>query len=653
MGAREGNRPIPGTRRALAVLVTVAGLLAAAPPDAWALGAGGVKAAFDSSGSSMSADAHFVVFSTASRNITPESPDGCSCAYVRDTQTGVTTVENKDPNGVLAAGFGPISANGRYLAFDGGPIYERDLQTHVTTLVSRASGAFGAAANGASDSPDVSADGRFVVFTTEATNLSPDDISSDSDVYVRDLQANVTTLASRASGTPGAKADQASYQPSISADGRFVAFLTSSTNLDPGAVLPYVHVYVRDLQTNTTTLADRASGATGSGGNRDVHSLSISGDGASVAFETQSTNLSPDDPDTTEDVYVRNLQTNTTTLADRASGPSGTKADNASVEPRISGDGRLVVFSSLGANLDPGDPDGQFDTYLRDLNTSQTTLVRRATGAAGVKGNSTAIGTDMSPDGRYVMFESTADNLHPEDRDQTRDVFVRDLAGETTYLESRATVGYQRYVAPRGATPFRASLVPAFEACGAPNSSHGAPLAFPSCSPPTAASPNLTIGVGDRDPAPARSIGSLLYRVTAQYDPDLETTSYDVVIGISVTNVMRRAGLSDYTGELQARTSIRMTDRLTNDGYTLNGEGTVMDLDFALTVPCVATSSTIDGGSCALNTTAKAVLPGFVKEGLRRIYGLGPVRIYDGGPDEDAETTGDNSLFEVQGVFAP
>jgi hypothetical protein len=145
----------------------------------------------------------------------------------------------------------------------------------------------------------------------------------------------------------------------------------------------------------------------------------------------------------------------------------------------------------------------------------------------------------------------------------------------------------------------------------------------------------------------------LLYRVTSQYDPDLETTSYDVGIGISVTNVMRRVGLSDYTGELQARTSIRMTDRLTNDGYTLNGEGTVTDFDFALTVPCIATSSTIDGGSCALNTTAKAVLPGFVKEGLRRIYGLGPVRIYDGGPDEDADTTGDNSLFEVQGVFAP
>jgi Tol biopolymer transport system component len=635
------------------VLLTVAGLLAAAPPNAWALGAGGVKAAFDTGGSSMSGDAHFVAFSTASRNITPEVPDGCLCTYLRDTQTGVTNVESKDPNGVVTAGGGPISANGQFLLFGGGPIYERDLQTHVTTLVSRASGASGAAANGTSGSPDVSADGRFVAFSTAATNLSPDDISSDADVYVRDLQTNVTTLVSRATGTPGAKADQPSYGPSISADGRFVAFVTSSTNLDPSAIPPYSHVYVRDLQTNTTRLADRASGASGASGNRDVHSLSISGDGASVAFATQSTNLSPDDPDTNEDVYVRNLQTNTTTLADRASGPSGAKADNASVYPLISGDGRLVAFSSLGANLDPGDSDGELDIYLRDLNTSQTTLVSRATGAAGVKGNSTAIGTDMSPDGRYVMFESIADNLHPEDRDRTRDVFVRDLTGATTYLESRATAGYARYVAPRGATPFRASLVPAFAACGAPNSSHGAPLAFPSCSPPTAASPNLTIGVGDRDPAPARSIGSLLYRVTSQYDPDLETTSYDVGIGISVTNVMRRVGLSDYTGELQARTSIRMTDRLTNDGYTLNGEGTVTDFDFALTVPCIATSSTIDGGSCALNTTAKAVLPGFVKEGLRRIYGLGPVRIYDGGPDEDADTTGDNSLFEVQGVFAP
>ena len=135
------------------MLLTVAGLLAAAPPEAWALGAGGVKAAFDTGGSSMSGDAHFVAFSTASRNITPEVPDGCLCTYLRDTQTGVTNVESKDPNGVVTVGGGPISANGRYLIFGGGTIYERDLQTHVTTLVRRASGAFGAAANGSSDTP--------------------------------------------------------------------------------------------------------------------------------------------------------------------------------------------------------------------------------------------------------------------------------------------------------------------------------------------------------------------------------------------------------------------------------------------------------------------------------------------------------------------
>jgi Tol biopolymer transport system component len=635
-------------------------------PSASALGAGGAKGSFNSGHPSISSDARYIAFNSGSPNLTPEQQGGCSCVYVRDTQTGVTSLASVNPSGGTSDGGLPvISGDGRYVAFEGQgpnfntPVWRRDMQGVTTAVVSRATGPLGAIANDSSGEPSISADGRFVAFHSIATNLSPDDTTSEYDVYVRDLQLNTTVLVSRASGASGAKAANPSgplfsADPSISANGRYVAFLSSATNLDPAATDGLAHVYVRDLQTNTTTLADRVSGPAGTDANGNARYPSISGDGSSVTFTSQATNLSVDDTDTTEDVYVRNLQTNTTTLVDRASGPLGAKANNWAITPALSDDGHLVVFSSAGSNLDPADTDSTFDVFLRDLNTSQTTLVSRATGPSGADANSDAYElASITPDGRYVSFQSYANNLHHDDADQILDVFVRDLTGQATYLESRATVGWTLYARPRGATPFRVSLVPAFQACAAPNTSHGSPLAFPSCGPPSPNSPNLTVGVGDGSPALARSIGSLRLDAMPDSDPDDPADDSDIRIRFGLTNVMRKSDLSDYTGELQARTSVRMTDKLTNDGYTLNGNGTVSDFDFALTVPCVATASTLDGGSCTAVTTARAVLPGFVSHELRRIYELGQVRVYDGGPDEDADTTGDNSLFAVQGVFVP
>src|SRR5262245_44626673 len=297
-------------------------------------------------------------------------------------------------------------------------------------LVSRAGGAAGAKANASSDSPAISADGRFVVFHSQAANLDPADNDTTGDLFVRDLLTNSTTLVSRATGATGAKSNGNSSDASISGDGRFVAFESNSSNL--GGTL-FGGTYVRDLQTNTTTPVDRASGANGAFGDSFSLDASISADGRFVAFSSLASNLSPEDGDLIEDVFVRDLQTNTTTLVSRAGGANGATGDGDSATAAISADGRFVAFSSFAANLDPADHTGDEDIFVRDLQTNTTTLVSRADGADGAKANNgLSDNPTISADGRFVAFFSTATNLDPADNDTTGDLYVRDLQTNTT-----------------------------------------------------------------------------------------------------------------------------------------------------------------------------------------------------------------------------
>jgi Tol biopolymer transport system component len=248
---------------------------------------------------------------------------------------------------------------------------------------------------------------------------------------------NDVDLVSRASGASGTRGNGDSYADSVSADGRFVVFDSAATNLSPDDSDGFTDVYVRDLQTNTTTLVSRAGGVSGAKGNGNSGAPAISADGRFVAFTSDAMNLSPDDGDTTSDVYVRDLQTNTTTLVSRASGVAGAKG-RLSFAPAISADGRFVAFYSF-TRLSPDDGDAIFDAYVRDLQTNTTTLASRASGAGGAKGNGNSWRPAISADGRFVAFRSGATNLSPDDGDATEDVFVRDLQANTTTLVSRAT----------------------------------------------------------------------------------------------------------------------------------------------------------------------------------------------------------------------
>jgi hypothetical protein len=205
------------------------------------------------------------------------------------------------------------------------------------------------------------------------------------------------------------------------------------------------------------------------------------------------------------------------------------------------------------------------------------------------------------------------------------------------------------YPRPRGATPVRVPLVPAFRQCTAPNRTHGSPLASPSCGPPVQSSPNLTIGTPDANGNGVNSFGYVLLRAVVG-NSSTSADEANVLLTVSLTDVRKAAGLGDYGGELQEKMSLRITDKANGPGG--DEAGTVEDFPYAVTVPCAPTDSTGVGSTCSVTTGLDALVPGTVPEGKRSIWELGEIQVLDGGPDGVASTA-DNSLFAVQGVYAP
>lgn len=316
-------------------------------------------------------------------------------------------------------------------------VFVRDLSAGTTTLVSRA-GPSGPAADADSGAPAISADGRWVAFASFATNLGAGDSDPTSDIWLRDLQSGAVTLVSRADGLSGPTADLSAFAPSISADGRYVAFHSNATNLS-GVDGPGVDVFVRDVVAGTTTLASRADGPAGAGGDGPSTDASISGDGRVVAFTSSATDLTGDALGAAAtNVFARDLDAGTTRLVSRAPGAAGAPPDRAAFEPAISADGRHVAFTSSDDGLVPDDRDGTADILVRDLAALTTTLVSRGPGAAGPAGDGTSSAPAVSADGSRVAFVSSAPDLSDADADAHPDVFLRDLATGATILVSRA-----------------------------------------------------------------------------------------------------------------------------------------------------------------------------------------------------------------------
>ncbi len=272
---------------------------------------------------------------------------------------------------------------------------------------------------------DISADGRYVTFDSFADNLVASDSNHAVDVFVFDRQAGTTTLVSVSSG--GAQGDAGSDYPSISADGRYVAFSSDATNLVSGDLNGRTDIFVRDLQSGTT---ERVSvDAAGGEGDRPAGRASVTSDGRYVTFNSFATNLVPGDTNSASDVFVFDRQTGT---LERVSVDStGGEADDGSFITTISGDGRYVAFTSDATNLVSGDSNGLRDVFVHD--GQQRTTIRVSVSSSGAEGlHGRADSSRISEDGRFVAFYSAADNLVPGDTNMTGDIFVHDLQTSTT-----------------------------------------------------------------------------------------------------------------------------------------------------------------------------------------------------------------------------
>ena len=338
-----------------------------------------------------------------------------------------------------AASFSPVfSSRGRYVAFysdasnlvpgdtnDDEDIFLRDTRTGTTTRVSVDS--TGAQANWGSYSPSISADGRYVAFYSEASNLVVGDSNGANDVFVHDVKTGITTRVSVDSA--GIEGDERSFYCAISATGRYVAFDSLATNLVPGDTNGWQDVFVHDRLLGTTTRVSVDS--SGAQGNDASNYPGISADGKRVVFDSRSNNLVAGDTNGSVDIFVHDLTSGVTLCA--SVDPTGLPGNSGNGYTSISGDGRVVAFTSGSTNLVLGDTNKTGDVFVRDLVTGQTTRVSVST--AGVEGNGFSTiqtATTLSFDGRFVAFKSLATNLVPNDTNGMQDVFLHDVRLGTT-----------------------------------------------------------------------------------------------------------------------------------------------------------------------------------------------------------------------------
>jgi len=259
-----------------------------------------------------------------------------------------------------------------------------------------------------------------------------------------------TERASVAADGTGPEAGSFSGQPSLSADGRFVAFSSNACNLVPLTGCGHSQVYAHDRQTGSTKLLSAAPD--GTPGNEDSSTPALSTDARFVAFTSNATNLVGDDTNDRSDVFVFDQVSGA--IQRVSIGSDGHEGDNDSFGPSISADGRYVAFTSVATNLIPGDTNGALDVFIRDRDADangtfdepgagKTSIIRVSVGSDGTEGHGESFGPAMSADGRLIAFTSSADNLTADDTNAVPDVLVHDQGTGVTVRVSVSTEGAQ------------------------------------------------------------------------------------------------------------------------------------------------------------------------------------------------------------------
>jgi hypothetical protein len=338
-----------------------------------------------------------------------------------------------------------VSADGRYIAFTSTAndlvpddtnifpdVFVKDRQTGAIEVISRNAG--GIISNFVSSNPAISADGRYVAFLSNATNLVSNDLNGSNDIFLKDRQTgSITRINVDPNGNEANQGQSGFHAPAISSDGRYISFVSAASNLVLNDTNNQADVFVRDTQTGQTTRVSVTSGGVQVNSGADFFETpAISGDGRYVAFHSSASDLVLNDGNIFSDVFVHDRQTGQTTIASLGSGGiSGGNAFYSNVS--LSADGRHVGFTSNSGSLVVGDTNNNYDVFVRDLQSGQTTRV--SVSSTGVQGNGRS-GDDrphFSADGRFVLFDSEATNLVTGDTNGSLDLFLHDRqTGDTT-----------------------------------------------------------------------------------------------------------------------------------------------------------------------------------------------------------------------------
>jgi Tol biopolymer transport system component len=383
-----------------ALVVTVLGpaVALAHPPgttDRVSVSTQGVAGDDDSRLAAISGDGRFVAFWSFASTLAPGDTNGAADVFVRDRVTGTTERVSVDSRERQAIGAGIDTNFGR---------------------------------------PAISADGRYVAFASSATNLVKGDRNQVADIFLRDRQAGTTERVSMVDRRTEANAD--SLSPSISPDGRFIAYASFADNLVPGDTNFTSDVFLLDRSTRTLQRVSVSS--TGAQANNTSGEPAVSPDGRLVAFSSDATTLIPGDvDDAASDVYLRDVPAGTTEGISTAS----TGIVRHSGGPAISADGSVVAFHSWDSGLVVPDTNDRYDVYVLNRTTGVTERV--SIDSTGVQGNNDSTGASISSDGRFVAFTSDADNLVTGDTNFDIDVFVHDRATHTTVRASVSTNGME------------------------------------------------------------------------------------------------------------------------------------------------------------------------------------------------------------------
>lgn len=309
-------------------------------------------------------------------------------------------------------------------------------QPATSSVIKRASVASdGTQANGSSEKASLNHDGRYLVFQSSGSNFIAGDNATTSDIFRKDVATGALVAASL--NADGVRGDYYSFDPHISSDGQFVSFHSPASNFASPDIYGVHDAYRKNVATGEIIRVSQS--ADGVEANDYSAFATMSADGRFVAFMTYSTNISPGDTSSTSDIYLKDCTTGS--LIRVSVTAAGIPGNGAHANPVISADGRYVVFESLSTNFVAGDTNAKRDLFRKDLVTGA--LVRVSTKADGQEANGDCYDASLSADGRYLLFTSKADNLVPNDLNGSEDIFRKDLETGEIMRVSTSASGFQ------------------------------------------------------------------------------------------------------------------------------------------------------------------------------------------------------------------